>query len=64
MTHHITCESCTLSFQIKHEDDIEDSPAFCPFCGEKVFLEDEEIVFEDELDDEIESLDINDDMDT
>lgn len=53
-----TCEECGNNFTLTFEDDItEDAPGFCPFCGEKIFLDEEleylldaEMDSEDELD--------------
>ena len=43
MTIHCSCESCNSEFDLRYEeDDVEDSPGYCPFCGEKIFLDEEE----------------------
>jgi len=34
--HHI-CDNCSSEFIIKYyEDDVEDSPSYCPFCAEYI----------------------------
>jgi len=49
MTKHITCEFCTSIFRVEYnKEEIEDEPGFCPFCGDKIFL-DEEIEFEEDI---------------
>ncbi len=69
MTTHCTCESCNSVFHIRYEEEeVEETPGFCPFCGEKLFL-DEEFVFMTEDHNEIEDLDMTfdedeDDLDT
>jgi hypothetical protein len=37
MTLNHTCEECDSAFTVKYDDEIcEDSPHFCPFCGEMI----------------------------
>jgi rRNA maturation endonuclease Nob1 len=45
--HHI-CEECTSEFTVKYDEELcDDSPHFCPFCGE-MLVETEEVQDEDE----------------
>jgi DNA-directed RNA polymerase subunit RPC12/RpoP len=54
-----TCEECGNNFTLTYDDDVtDDSPGFCPFCGEKIFLNaDFEYLLDDdvELDEELDS---------
>jgi DNA replicative helicase MCM subunit Mcm2 (Cdc46/Mcm family) len=35
MNVHHTCDNCDSEFTIKYnQDETEDDPSFCPFCGE------------------------------
>ena len=45
---HHTCDNCDSDFTIKYdEEQVEDSPAFCPFCGE-MLIDFERVEDEDE----------------
>lgn len=44
----LVCEVCDSEFSVEHYED--DEVCFCPFCGESLFKDDEDIT--DEWDDE------------
>lgn len=53
-----TCEECGNNFTLTFDDEVtDDLPGFCPFCGEKIFLD-------SELDHLLDDVDLNDDMDS
>ena len=42
--HH--CDECNLMFEISYQEEVEDEPLYCPFCGTE--LPEDELNFEDE----------------
>lgn len=33
----LTCNECDSHFKLEyHEDDVEDYPTYCPFCGSRI----------------------------
>lgn len=47
-TLHQICDNCDSDFTIKYdEESVEDSPQFCPFCGE-ILIDFEKIEDEDD----------------
>lgn len=47
----IVCEECESVFSLKYDPSItENEPGFCPFCGEKLFL-DEDFVHLNKMED-------------
>ena len=43
-----SCDNCDSEFTIKYdEDEVEDNPSFCPFCGE-MLIDFERVEDEDE----------------
>lgn len=60
MTEPTTCEFCTSTFSIEYdESEDEDAPGYCPFCGEKIYFDEQDSTHDGEL----EELEL-DDMDT
>jgi len=45
------CENCESSFEIAYNENLvsDDTPSFCPFCGEAIEDIQEEYIDEDEL---------------
>jgi DNA-directed RNA polymerase subunit RPC12/RpoP len=50
------CSECESSFELVYEEELvsDDTPSFCPFCGEKIEDIQEEYIDQDDFDDEIE----------
>ena len=50
------CSQCESNFELVYEEELvsDDTPSFCPFCGEKIEDIIEEYIDEDDFDDEIE----------
>jgi hypothetical protein len=46
------CENCESSFELAYEEDYvsEETPSFCPFCGEKIEVLGEEYIDDEDFD--------------
>jgi len=46
------CESCESSFEMSYEEDYVsgETPSFCPFCGEKIEVIEEDFIDVDDSD--------------
>ena len=47
----VECENCESTCEIVFEEDYvsDESPTFCPFCGERIEVIDEEYIEDDDL---------------
>ncbi len=46
------CENCESAFEVAFEEDYvsDESPSFCPFCGEKIEVLSEEYIDDEDFD--------------
>jgi hypothetical protein len=46
------CEECESTFEVAFEEDFvsEESPSFCPFCGERIEVLSEEYIDDEDFD--------------
>ena len=67
ITYELTCDDCGTEYtliNIIRDDAVEDSPAYCPFCGTPqahAFVDNDDEFDDMDIDDELDELDFDDD---